>query len=61
MPEATTAAVSTVLVAGCGGGSHTPQAPHGPAKTSWKNLRLLRRANGYAYTTQKEARVSSPV
>ncbi|WP_435109442.1 hypothetical protein [Nocardiopsis synnemataformans] len=36
-------------------GSHTLQTPHGPVKTSWKNLRLLQRADGYGYTTQKEA------
>jgi hypothetical protein len=42
-------------------GSHTLQTPQGPVKTSWKNLRLLQRADGYAYTTQKEAGVSSPV
>jgi 5-methylcytosine-specific restriction endonuclease McrA len=36
-------------------GSHTLRTPHGPIKTSWKNLRLLQRADGYGYTTQKEA------
>ncbi|WP_190394613.1 hypothetical protein [Nocardiopsis deserti] len=40
---------------GSGSGSHTPRTPHGPTKTSWKNLRLLQRADGYGYTTQKEA------
>jgi len=41
-------------------GSHTVTAPAGLVKTSYKNLRLLQRADGYAYTTQKEERVSSP-
>jgi hypothetical protein len=36
-------------------GSHTLRTPRGPIKTSWKNLRLLQRADGYGYTTQKEA------
>ncbi|WP_372339740.1 RNA-guided endonuclease IscB [Nocardiopsis sp. CC223A] len=41
-------------------GGHTVAAPHGAVKTSYKNLRLLQRADGYAYTIQKEAGVSSP-
>ncbi|RVX44816.1 HNH endonuclease [Nonomuraea polychroma] len=35
-------------------GSHTVQTASGPIKTSHKHLRLLQRANGYAYTTKKE-------
>lgn len=41
-------------------GSHTITTPHGPVKTSHKNLRLPQRADGYIYTTQKEAGASSP-
>jgi 5-methylcytosine-specific restriction endonuclease McrA len=41
-------------------GSHTVTTPRGPAKTSYKNLRLLQRADGYTYTTQKEEGASSP-
>ncbi|OOC54567.1 MULTISPECIES: RNA-guided endonuclease IscB [Nocardiopsis] len=41
-------------------GGHTLQTPHGPIKTSWKNLRLLQRADGYGYSTQKEAGAFSP-
>ncbi|MGP3913240.1 RNA-guided endonuclease IscB [Nonomuraea sp. 10N515B] len=35
-------------------GSHTVQTPTGPIKTSHKHLRLLQRADGYAYTIKKE-------
>ncbi|WP_436890271.1 RNA-guided endonuclease IscB [Nocardiopsis dassonvillei] len=41
-------------------GSHTVSTRYGPVKTSHKNLRLLQRADGYTYTIQKEAGVSSP-
>ncbi|MEV2274252.1 RNA-guided endonuclease IscB [Nocardiopsis sp. NPDC049922] len=36
-------------------GSHTVSTPQGLVKTSYKNLRLLQRADGYAYTMEKEA------
>ncbi|OOC55600.1 MULTISPECIES: RNA-guided endonuclease IscB [Nocardiopsis] len=61
IPSGKHAGSHTGRVAVRSSGSHTLQTPHGPVKTSWKNLRLLQRADGYGYTTQKEARVSSPV
>jgi 5-methylcytosine-specific restriction endonuclease McrA len=36
-------------------GSHTVQTEMGPIKTSWKNLRLLQRGDGYTYHRQGEA------
>ncbi|WP_223830521.1 hypothetical protein [Nocardiopsis quinghaiensis] len=42
-----------------GSGSHTLRATNGLMATSWKNLRPLQRADGYAYTTQKEEGASS--
>ncbi|MDP4507267.1 RNA-guided endonuclease IscB [Nonomuraea turcica] len=41
-------------------GSHTVQTPTGPVKTSHKHLRLLQRADGYAYTTKKEEHQCTP-
>lgn len=35
-------------------GSHTVQTPQGPVKTSWKNLHLLQRGDGYTYHRQEE-------
>jgi hypothetical protein len=37
-------------------GSHTVQTAMGPIKTSWKNLRLLQRGDGYTYHLQEESR-----
>ncbi|WP_150242058.1 hypothetical protein [Nocardiopsis quinghaiensis] len=48
------------LVAVRSTGGHTPQTPHGPVRTSWKNPRPLQRADGYGYTTQKEAGAFPP-
>lgn len=60
IPSGKYAGTHTGRVAVRSSGSHTLQTPHGPVKTSWKNLRLLQRADGYAYNTQKEAGASSP-
>jgi hypothetical protein len=35
-------------------GSHTVQTTTGPVKTSWKNLCLLQRGDGYTYHRQEE-------
>jgi hypothetical protein len=40
-------------------GSHTVQTFHGPVTTSWKHLRLLQRADGYAYNTRGEVDVAA--
>ena len=60
IPSGKNAGSHTSRVAVRSGGSHTVQTRNGPAKTSSKNLRLLQRADGYTYITQKEAGVSSP-
>ncbi len=60
VPSGKHAGSHTGRVAVRSSGSHTLQTPHGPVKTSWKNLRLLQRADGYGYTTQKEAGASFP-
>ncbi|MGP3914079.1 RNA-guided endonuclease IscB [Nonomuraea sp. 10N515B] len=41
-------------------GYHTIQTPSGRLDTSHKHLRLLQRADGYAYTIKKETYVSAP-
>ncbi|WP_121181756.1 RNA-guided endonuclease IscB [Nocardiopsis sp. Huas11] len=41
-------------------GRHTVTTVCGPVSTSYKNLRLLQRADGYAYTMKKEAGAPSP-
>ena len=41
-------------------GSHTVAAPTETVTISYKNLRLRRRADGCAHTTQKEEGASSP-
>jgi hypothetical protein len=61
VPKGKNAGTHTGRVAVRSTGSHTVATPHGAVKTSHKNLRLLQRADGYAYTIQKEAGVSSPV
>ncbi|MEV6822764.1 RNA-guided endonuclease IscB [Nocardiopsis dassonvillei] len=55
VPSGMNAGTHTGRVAVRSSGSHTLQTSHGPIKTSWKNLCLLQRADGYGYTTQKEA------
>uniref|UniRef100_UPI001CB718AD RNA-guided endonuclease IscB n=1 Tax=Nonomuraea sp. SYSU D8015 TaxID=2593644 RepID=UPI001CB718AD len=41
-------------------GGHTVQTVGGPVKTSYKHLRLLQRADGYAYTISIEEHRSAP-
>ncbi len=55
VPSGMNAGTHTGRVAVRSSGSHTLQTSHGPIKTSWKNLCLFQRADGYGYTTQKEA------
>ncbi|WP_232832986.1 RNA-guided endonuclease IscB [Nocardiopsis sp. TNDT3] len=55
VPSDMNAGTHTGRVAVRSSGSHTLQTSYGPIKTSWKNLCLLQRADGYGYTTQKEA------
>lgn len=55
VPSGRNAGTHTGRVAVRSSGSHPLQTSYGPVKTSWKNLRLLQRADGYGYTTQKEA------
>lgn len=55
LPSGGQAGTHTGRVAVRSSGSHTLQTSHGPIKTSWQNLCLLQRADGYGYTTQKEA------
>ncbi len=40
---------------------HTPHTPRGLVTTTGKNPRLLQRADGYGYTTQKEVGAFPPV
>ncbi|MEU1902047.1 RNA-guided endonuclease IscB [Nocardiopsis dassonvillei] len=55
VPSGRNTGTHTGRVAVRSSGSHTLRTSHGPMKTSWKNLCLLQRADGYGYTTQKEA------
>ncbi|MFI6577822.1 RNA-guided endonuclease IscB [Nocardiopsis sp. NPDC050513] len=59
VPKGRNAGTHTGRVAVRSAGSHTVATPQGPVKTSHRNLRLLQRADGYAYTTRKEKGVSS--
>ncbi|XRQ05598.1 RNA-guided endonuclease IscB [Actinomadura welshii] len=54
VPAGRWAGAHTGRVAVRSSGSHTVTAPAGAIKTSYKNLTLLQRGDGYAYTTEPE-------
>ncbi|MFB9625007.1 RNA-guided endonuclease IscB [Nonomuraea helvata] len=60
VPKGKHAGTHTGRVAVRSSGSHTVQTPTGLVKTSHKHLRLLQRADGYAYTTKKEEHRCTP-
>ncbi|WP_435107657.1 RNA-guided endonuclease IscB [Nocardiopsis synnemataformans] len=60
VPSGKHAGTHTGRVAIRSSGSHTLRVPYGLVTTSWKNLRLLQRADGYGYTSRKEAEAFSP-
>jgi 5-methylcytosine-specific restriction endonuclease McrA len=60
VPKGKHAGTHTGRVAVRTSGSHTVQTPTGSVKTSHKHLRLLQRADGYAYTVNKEQHPCAP-
>ncbi|MGP3910329.1 RNA-guided endonuclease IscB [Nonomuraea sp. 10N515B] len=60
VPKGKHAGTHTGRVAVRTSGSHTVQTAHGPVTTSHKHIRLLQRADGYAYTIKKEEHPCTP-
>ncbi|MEV1171518.1 RRXRR domain-containing protein [Nonomuraea sp. NPDC049784] len=60
VPKGKYAGTHTGRVAVRTSGSHTVQTATGPIKTLYKHLRLLQRADGYAYMTQREQHPCAP-
>ncbi|GAA3239610.1 hypothetical protein GCM10020216_064620 [Nonomuraea helvata] len=60
VPKGKHAGTHTGRVAVRTSGSHTVQTTTGPIKTLYKHLRLLQRADGYGYTTQREQHPCAP-